>query len=47
MNYRGVDFVLTLEPKFLNNDGYIYQLNWNEIEKSIQFQPAEYFINEF
>lgn len=47
MNDRGVDFVLTLEPKFLNKDGYIYQLNWNEIEKSIQFQPAEYFINEF
>lgn len=47
MSDRGVDFVLTLEPKFLNKDGYMYQLNWNEIEKSIQFQPAEYFINEF
>ena len=47
MRDRGVDFVLTLEPKFLNKDGYMYELTWNEMKKSIQFQPAEYFINEF
>ena len=47
MKDEGVDFVLTLEPKFLNKDGYMYQLTWNEMKKSIQFKPAEYFINEF
>ena len=33
MSDIGVDFVLTLEPKFLNKDGYMYQLTWNEMKK--------------